>query len=87
MKHHGDKYGCEVERGDGYIGTSDVMQALGPCGCRGESAVTHKEETVDFLGDDGDNGYDYEPDLVFCPARKREENKESECQASLKLAS
>ena len=33
MKYHRAEYGCEVERGDGYVGTSDVLQALGPCGC------------------------------------------------------
>ncbi len=34
LKHHSPEYGCEVERGDGWIG--DVYQALGPCGCKGE---------------------------------------------------
>jgi hypothetical protein len=35
---HEPKYGCEVERGDGYVG--DVLQAMGPCGCK---AVTKGE--------------------------------------------
>jgi hypothetical protein len=30
---HDPTYGCDVERGDGYAGGSDVIQALGPCGC------------------------------------------------------
>lgn len=33
LKYHIDKYGCEYERGDGYIGDAEYLQALGPCGC------------------------------------------------------
>jgi hypothetical protein len=43
-RHHNPKYGCEVERGDGYIGTSDVLQALGPCGC----TAVKKEDARDI---------------------------------------
>ena len=32
MRYHGPD-GCEIERGDGYIGGN--FQALGPCGCMG----------------------------------------------------
>lgn len=30
--HHSD-YGCEMEGGDGYRAGSDILEALGPCGC------------------------------------------------------
>jgi hypothetical protein len=40
---HDPKYGCDVERGDGYVGGSDVIQALGPCGC---TAVRQAEVEV-----------------------------------------
>jgi hypothetical protein len=36
---HHHKYGCEIERGDGYRGNSDVTEALGPCGC---TAITQE---------------------------------------------
>lgn len=33
---HIDQYGCEHDRGDGYRTTgSEVLEALGPCGCKG----------------------------------------------------
>lgn len=37
IAEHG-KRGCEVERGDGYIGSSEVLQALGPCRCTSVTA-------------------------------------------------
>jgi len=30
-RYHHPVFGCEIERGDGYIG--GVLQALGPCAC------------------------------------------------------
>lgn len=33
LQHHADRYGCEVERGDGYRSRSEIEEALGPCGC------------------------------------------------------
>lgn len=33
LKYHADKYACEVEQGDGYRIGSEILEALGPCGC------------------------------------------------------
>lgn len=33
LKYHADKYNCEVDRGDGYRIGSEILEALGPCGC------------------------------------------------------
>src|SRR3981081_3786404 len=37
LRHHTDKSGCEVDRGDGYPagpdGETHVEEALGPCAC------------------------------------------------------
>lgn len=33
LRYHADKYNCEVERGDGYRIGSEILEALGPCGC------------------------------------------------------
>ena len=33
LRYHLDKYGCEIERGDGYRG-AEFMEALGPCSCK-----------------------------------------------------
>jgi hypothetical protein len=33
LKFHADKYNCEVDRGDGYRIGSEILEALGPCGC------------------------------------------------------
>lgn len=33
LEHHADKYNCDVERGDGYRIGSEILEALGPCGC------------------------------------------------------
>ncbi len=35
VRYHLDKYGCEYERGDGYPNGSEILQALGPCSCKG----------------------------------------------------
>ena len=35
LKYHLDKYGCEIERRDGYRGGSEVLEAMGPCSCEG----------------------------------------------------
>lgn len=33
LEHHADKYNCDVEQGDGYRIGSEILEALGPCGC------------------------------------------------------
>jgi hypothetical protein len=33
LQHHLEKEGCEIERGDGYRAGSEILEALGPCGC------------------------------------------------------
>ena len=35
-RYHLDEYGCEYERGDGYPNGSEILQALGPCCCKGD---------------------------------------------------
>ena len=36
LARHVDEYGCEYDRGDGYRGDAEYLQALGPCGCKAE---------------------------------------------------
>ena len=49
LRQHVDKYGCEYDRGDGYFGGAEFLQALGPCGCECEKADAEFSEAVELL--------------------------------------
>jgi hypothetical protein len=45
LQHHADKYGCEIERGDGYR-NAEFEEALGPCGCNDDDL---RDDYPDFV--------------------------------------
>jgi hypothetical protein len=49
LSKHADKYGCEYDRGDGYIGGAEFLQALGPCGCDLPKSDAEFVEAVELL--------------------------------------
>ena len=46
LQHHLDKHGCEIERGDGYRSGSEILEALGPCGCNEDEL---RDDYPDYL--------------------------------------